>query len=185
MKSSQLGRVTMGRTFGLKDVKIDGFRLSPEEAALVTRLLTRLVENQRDPVADFSQSVKELERFEPPEVAHDPYSLVQAAQQVYLRRRARAKFLPASFFGEPAWDMFLGLYVVADGGSRQTVSRIIEFAWVAPTTALRWLSALENAGYVARKPCPLDARVVFIHLTTQGRQVMDTYLGTLIENELL
>ncbi len=80
-------------------------------------------------------------------------------------RRLRDRFLPASLFADPAWDMMLDLLAARLSGKRVSVSSLCIAAAVPPTTALRWIRQLTERGIFARIDDPVDGRRVFIELT--------------------
>lgn len=101
-----------------------------------------------------------------------------------VRRAVRARRLRANFFGEgvfedPAWDMLLDLFAAELEGGRVSVSSLCIAAHVAPTTALRWIGRLSDAGLFERRPDPNDRRRVFIALSPQGSAAMRGYVGAL------
>lgn len=87
-----------------------------------------------------------------------------AAHLLRVRRR-REQELGADFFADPAWDMLLDLFIRHVDGKRTCVSSACIGSCVPPTTALRYLTMLENGGMIAREPAPDDGRRVFITLT--------------------
>ncbi len=95
--------------------------------------------------------------------------LVQSA--IRARRERDAKF-PPELFGEPAWDLLLGLFLACLEQRRVTVTNACNFAAVPPTTALRWLATLGQRGLVQRYPDPRDSRRVFVELSDFGQTLM-------------
>lgn len=84
------------------------------------------------------------------------------------RRQARRTVLPGEFFGEAAWDILLDLVAMQYRGKKVSVTSACAAANLAPTTALRYLCALEDGGYLVRTPDPADARRQWIELTPFG-----------------
>ena len=85
----------------------------------------------------------------------------------------------ASLFSDPAWDMLLELYVASLAQRRLQISRLMERTGVPGTTTLRWIAALEREGLVQRESDRLDARLVLLSLTEEGRKAMDVYFDML------
>jgi DNA-binding MarR family transcriptional regulator len=102
--------------------------------------------------------------------------LVQNARTLISNRAKRSEIFGAAMFGEPAWEMLLALYV-AEGGPRQTVSRLAKLSGAPKATALRWMEYLSHAKLIRRELHPTDKRVVFVELTDHGRSRVDAYLS--------
>lgn len=94
-------------------------------------------------------------------------------------RRQRAKFFNSELFGEPSWDMLLELYAADLAQRRVAVSSLAITAGVPLTTALRWMSALQKDGLIARENDPLDGRRVFVKLSARGREAIESYFLSL------
>ena len=90
-------------------------------------------------------------------------------------RRARDAFLPAHLFADPAWDMLLELYAAELDQVRMSTSNLCDASAVPATTALRWISTLENEGLIERQSDPLDARRIFVRLSSHGVGSMEAY----------
>ena len=90
------------------------------------------------------------------------------AREEVRRRRAREAVMPRDFFGEPAWDILLDLFIAAGEGRRLCVTDIFVFAGASATTVLRYLNILQAADYLARLPDPNDNRRTFVELTKFG-----------------
>ncbi len=108
----------------------------------------------------------------------DAPELGQLAREiVWSRRRRGAVFGQDSLFGEPAWDILLGLYVAEEAQQRLNVSAVCEISGVPQSTALRWLEKLERDGWVRRDPDPLDRRRFWMLLTERASNSIRTYLA--------
>lgn len=97
-----------------------------------------------------------------------------------IRRAIRARRLRDQFFGDglfedPAWDMLLDLFAADLEGAQVSVSSLCIAAAVAPTTALRWIGRLTEAGLFDRLPDPADRRRAFLTLSPRARQAMRGY----------
>lgn len=86
------------------------------------------------------------------------------ADLVYRMRRARNQAFP-DLFAEPSWDILLDLHNRRGRGENVSVSAACIASDVPPTTALRHINGLIEAGLVTREPHPGDARVVYLQLT--------------------
>lgn len=100
----------------------------------------------------------------------------QVRNIIRLRRR-RERFFGSDLFGEPAWDMLLELYAAELAGRRECVSGLCCVSGVPTTTALRWISLLEDSGWIARKADVLDRRRSFLSLTAKARTAMDGFFA--------
>jgi len=58
-----------------------------------------------------------------------------------------------------------------------SVSSLCIAAAVAPTTALRWIARLTEAGLFERRPDPFDRRRAFMSLTESGLDAMRRYVA--------
>lgn len=97
-----------------------------------------------------------------------------------IRRAIRARRLRDQFFGDglfedPAWDMLLDLFAADLEGAQVSVSSLCIAAAVAPTTALRWIGRLTEAGLFDRLPDPADLRRAFLTLSPRARTAMRGY----------
>ena len=106
-----------------------------------------------------------------------------------LRRAIRARRLrdtqfPGGLFEDPAWDILLDLYAAELEGAQVSVSSLCIAAAVAPTTALRWIGRMTEAGLLDRRPDPFDRRRAFMVLSADGRDRMQRYFAALAQNNL-
>ena len=109
--------------------------------------------------------------------ATDEAELAQLAQEIVRSRQRRAAvFQSNDLFGEPAWDILLGLYVATDAQLKLSVTELCDVAGAPPTTGLRWIEKLEKEGWVYRTPDPVDRRRFWVLLTERASNVMRRYL---------
>lgn len=146
-----------------------------EEVARIAELLARLA--NRDGGGDGGGTSGEVgDRhiafgFEPPALSADP----QLVRQAIRVRRMRDAFFGETLFEDPAWDMLLDLYAAHLEGTRVSVSSLCIAAAVAPTTALRWIGKLTDAGLFERQPDPNDRRRAFMALSPKALKAMQGY----------
>lgn len=102
---------------------------------------------------------------------------VTAAQirQVIRGRRLRDQFFGEGLFEDPAWDMLLDLCAADLERARVSVSSLCIAAAVAPTTALRWISRMTEAGLFEREADPFDRRRAYMQLSSKARDGMHQY----------
>jgi hypothetical protein len=90
-------------------------------------------------------------------------------------RRLREQFFAPSLIEDPGWDMLLDLFAAELEDRGVSVSSLCIAAAVAPTTALRWIAKMTEAGLFERRPDPFDRRRAFMMLTEPARQAMHRY----------
>lgn len=146
-----------------------------QEVARIAELLARLANRDRDgggTPGDVSDRHLGF-GFEPPAQSIDP----QLVRQTIRARRMRDAFFGENLFEDPAWDMLLDLYAAQLEGARVSVSSLCIAAAVAPTTALRWIGKLTDAGLFERQPDPDDRRRVFMALSPKALKAMEGYVA--------
>lgn len=144
-----------------------------QEIARIAELLMRLAANEPggcgpSDISDRNSGYSHQPSFTLP----DP----QLVRQAIRARRLRDAFLGNDLFEDPAWDMLLDLYAAHLEGGRVSVSSLCIAAAVAPTTALRWIAKLTDAGLFERHPDPADRRRAFIALSPKALQGMGAYV---------
>ncbi len=115
----------------------------------------------------------------PGDLGGDADSPVTAAhvRAVIRRRRLRERFFDAELFADPAWDMLLDLYAAQLEGRNVSVSSLCIAAAVPATTALRWVKAMTDGGWLVRTADPMDGRRIFIALGHDAGQAMADYFA--------
>jgi len=101
----------------------------------------------------------------------DPHEVRRAIRS----RRLREQFFPSPLIEDPGWDMLLDLFAAELEDRGVSVSSLCIAAAVAPTTALRWIGKMTEAGLFERRPDPFDRRRAFMMLTEPARQGMHRY----------
>ncbi|NIJ22026.1 hypothetical protein FHS95_003737 [Sphingomonas naasensis] len=96
---------------------------------------------------------------------------------VIRARRMRAQFFADELFADPAWDMLLDLFAAGLERRQVSVSSLCIAAAVPPTTALRWIGTLHEAGLFERQADPADRRRAYIGLSARGFEGMRSYAG--------
>lgn len=115
--------------------------------------------------------------------AKDSPAWAEVARSSYRERRRRGEvFSDPTLFGEPAWDIMLDLFIAAKERKRLPVTSACIGAAVPVTTALRWLTVLEDKGLIIRENDAADARRVFVRLSTDGYEKMISYFSSVAGN---
>jgi len=91
-------------------------------------------------------------------------------------RRLRGQYFEGELFADPAWDMLLDLYAAALERRRVSVSSLCIAASVPPTTALRWIGTMHDAGLFERHADPIDRRRAYIGLSAKAVGAMQGYV---------
>jgi len=95
-------------------------------------------------------------------------TVLEFARKALRMREAQRRFLPASYFDEPALNILLDLFV-ADGERRTVYVNDACIASHTPTsTALRWIAVLVRDGFATRIRDDTDARRTILEITPVG-----------------
>jgi len=104
------------------------------------------------------------------------------AREIYGLRRLREEiFDDPDLFGEPDWDMLIDLFIASETGNSLQTTSLCVGSCVAPTTALRWITLLEQKGLIERDEDPSDRRRSLIRLTAFGLARMSKLFTHAIE----
>jgi DNA-binding transcriptional ArsR family regulator len=102
-------------------------------------------------------------------------------RRIIRQRQLRARYFDGELFADPAWDMLLDLTAARAEHTRVSVTSLCIASGVPPTTALRWIGQLTEAGLLQRIEDDTDRRRAFITLTDRAADAMARYfveLGT-------
>lgn len=98
--------------------------------------------------------------------------------RAFLRARARrTQYFDGNLFADPAWDMLLELFASELEQRRMTVGSLCVASRVPATTALRWIGALDREGLIEKRCDRLDARRIYVNLSSNGSSAMASYFG--------
>ncbi|PNU05927.1 MarR family transcriptional regulator [Novosphingobium guangzhouense] len=98
-------------------------------------------------------------------------------RRIIRQRQLRARFVDKDFFADPAWDMLLDLTASRLEGKRVSVTSLCIAAGVPPTTALRWIGQMVEAGFFVRLNDGTDKRRAFIDLSDKAVDAMSRYFA--------
>lgn len=100
-------------------------------------------------------------------------------RRIIRQRQLRARFFEGELFADPAWDILLDLTAARAEHIRVSVTSLCIASGVPPTTALRWISELTQAGLLARSEDETDRRRAFITLSDKAVGAMARYFSEL------
>lgn len=154
-----------------------------EEVARIAETLARLTRDGTGSHAEqsFGRSVEEppmAYRTPPPDPGRVEFAARDIRQAIRARRLRDQHFGPG-LFEDPAWDMLLDLFAAELERAQVSVSSLCIAAAVAPTTALRWIARMTEAGLFERRPDPFDRRRAFMGLSRRASAGMRAYFATL------
>ncbi|MDE2561893.1 MAG: winged helix DNA-binding protein [Sphingomonadales bacterium] len=98
-------------------------------------------------------------------------------RRVIRQRQLRARFLDGDLFADPAWDILLDLTAARVEHVRVSVTSLCIASGVPPTTALRWIGQMTDAGLLQRDEDETDRRRAFIALTDKAADAMARYFA--------
>lgn len=113
--------------------------------------------------------------------AFDPRNI----REIIKMRRLRDRLLGADLFADPGWDILLDLFAAQEEGREVSVSSLCIAAAVPPTTALRWIGNMTEAGYLVRRQDPHDARRVYIELSEAMSEKLKYYFESIGDRAVL
>ncbi len=105
-------------------------------------------------------------------------------RKIIQQRQLRARFFDGDLFGDPAWDMLLDLTAARVEHVRVSVTSLCIASGVPPTTALRWISQMTDAGLLERLEDETDRRRAFMQLTEKAADAMAYYFDALGRTDL-
>ena len=100
-------------------------------------------------------------------------------RRIIRQRQLRARFFDGELFADPAWDMLLDLTAARAEHTRVSVTSLCIASGVPPTTALRWIGQMRDAGLLQRFEDERDRRRVFIALTDKAADAMASFFAQL------
>ncbi len=103
----------------------------------------------------------------------------QLVRRIIRARQQRARFFDGELFADPAWDMLLDLTAARAERARVSVTSLCIAAAVPPTTALRWIGQMTEAGLFVRVEDRGDRRRAFIALSDAAADSMARYFAAI------
>ena len=132
------------------------------------------------PSRDFSGRDEENERLV--RGSRAPLPDPRLVRRIIRQRQLRARFFDGELFADPAWDMLLDLTAARAEHTRVSVTSLCIASGVPPTTALRWIAQMTEAGLFERIEDDTDRRRAFIALTEKAADAMARYFAELGRN---
>ncbi|MGX7951951.1 winged helix DNA-binding protein [Tsuneonella sp. HG249] len=100
-------------------------------------------------------------------------------RRVIRQRQLRGQFFDPALFADPAWDILLDLTAARAEHTRVSVTSLCIASGVPPTTALRWIGQMTEAGLLERVEDDSDRRRAFIRLSDKAADAMARYFAEL------
>ncbi|MGB7373655.1 winged helix DNA-binding protein [Pontixanthobacter sp.] len=100
-------------------------------------------------------------------------------RRIIRQRQMRGRYFDAALFADPAWDILLDLTAARAEHIRVSVTSLCIAAAVPPTTALRWIGQMIEAGLLERVEDESDKRRAFIALSDSAADAMARYFAEL------
>jgi DNA-binding MarR family transcriptional regulator len=146
-------------------------QLSERDLEDARRLLQLLVDGPTGETVSLAQFPQEqsVSRCLPNEAAH----------RELANRRRRTQLLPEAVLGEAAWDILLVLYAEQQG-QPLNIAGLSKRLGLSATSALRWLTYLQDKRLVVRRGRPSDHRSIFVELTPNAIEALDRYFSEMI-----
>lgn len=94
---------------------------------------------------------------------------------IIRQRQLRARFFDGELFSDPAWNMLLDLSAARVERKRVSVTSLCIASGAPPTTALRWIGQMVEAGLFVRVCDDSDRRRAFIELTETAVDAVARY----------
>lgn len=88
----------------------------------------------------------------------------------------RSKYIHYELLFDPVWNMLLDLSMAKLRGVRVSVSSACLASGVPETTALRYLTIMQDRGLVERYPDPRDKRRTFVQVSREGEGLVLEYV---------
>ncbi|MCJ2181760.1 MarR family winged helix-turn-helix transcriptional regulator [Novosphingobium sp. 1949] len=131
----------------------------------------------KTPVFNFGQRVEASPEDQRAQAGKGELPDAAFVRKILRQRQLRARFFEGDLFGDPAWDMLLDLTAARKEGKRVSVTSLCIASGVPPTTALRWIGQMVEAGLFVRVCDDSDRRRAFIDLSEGSVEAMARYFA--------
>lgn len=182
---SEVREMDEGERAALARLTDEVTRLARKLDGLPTDERSDLIEATPLRVASPTQGFRYLEREE--DMARKPRTPLpdpRLVKSVIRERQRRVEFFDGDLFADPAWDILLDLTAARAEHRRVSVTSLCIAANVPPTTALRWITQMVDAGILERVQDDTDRRRAFIVLSDSAADAMARYFNSLGTDEI-
>jgi DNA-binding MarR family transcriptional regulator len=114
-----------------------------------------------------------------PDAARPPLPDPRLVRRIIRQRQMRGRFFDRELFSDPAWDILLDLAAARAEHVRVSITSACIASGVPPTTALRWITQMIDAGLLERVQDDVDRRRAFVALTDRAAEAMARYFAEL------
>ncbi|WP_404365988.1 hypothetical protein AB5I39_09970 [Sphingomonas sp. MMS24-J45] len=151
-----------------------------EEVARIAETLARLTRGETDTRYSERPAIASVNApaqgyRAPPPTTDGAEVTARDIREAIRARRLRDQYFGKGLFEDPGWDMLLDLFAAELERAQVSVSSLCIAAAVAPTTALRWITRMTEAGLFERQPDPFDRRRAFLGLSPRASVGMRNY----------
>lgn len=100
------------------------------------------------------------------------------------RRHRRTQALPADMLSDAAWAMLCDLGLQSLDGRAVSITSACIASGAPPTTALRWIAWLIEAGLATRAPDEFDSRRSWLAITAEGIEALERSFGAIADTRV-
>ena len=167
----------------LDDADREALQRLTDQVAQIAEQIDRLADGGSrafrlgSPTDEFNHDAEgERQLIRPP---RPPLPDPRLVRRIIRQRQLRAQFLSSDLFADPAWDILLDLTAARAEHARVSVTSLCIASGVPPTTALRWIGQMTDAGLLSRVEDESDRRRAFIELSDKAADAMARYFHEL------
>lgn len=154
-----------------------------EQVAQIAAQIDRLASGEprafrlESPAGDYrAEGEDERKLIRPP---RPPLPDPRLVRRIIRQRQLRGQVFGGDLFADPAWDILLDLTAARAEHTRVSVTSLCIASGVPPTTALRWIGQMVDAGLLERIEDESDRRRAFIQLSDKAAEAMARYFAEL------
>lgn len=177
-RAAALGLATLSRHGRVGEQTLEGearrLQQLSEEMARIAKTLTRIFEEGPEGKNGVEDRVIRF-RMDTTPIA----ITADQIRNIIRARRMRDRFFAQDLFADPAWDMLLDLMAARLECGDVAVSSLCIAAAVPPTTALRWIRTMTDAGLLGRESDINDGRRIFITLSHHAAEGLSEYFSAI------
>lgn len=129
----------------------------------------------KSPARSWQPPADDSRAKEPGGASNIPLLDSEFLRRIIRHRQLRSRYFEGELFTDPAWDILLDLAAARAENAQVSVTSLCIASGVPPTTALRWIGLMTEAGLLERVKDQSDRRRVFIALSDRAAQAMASY----------